>query len=136
MIQRIQTIWLLLASATIFLTLQFPFYSGTLSADNATHYLNATDNFILLVITSLLGSAIFIAIFLFKKRPIQFRICLTAIFSELLVLFLYYRQIQLYSKGILAWSAIFHLLFLFFLILAMRGIHKDDKLIRESNRLR
>ena len=136
MIQRVQTIWMILAAIAIFLTLKFSFYSGTYLTDNTFHSLIATDNFILMVLTSALGSAVVINIFLFKHRSLQFRICIIAIVLELLILFLYYRQTKLYSKGTLDLWSIFHLVTIITLILAAKGIYKDEKLIKDSNRLR
>lgn len=141
MIQRVQTIWLLLASAAIFITLKTSFYSGTLSngtlvSANTFHSLVATDNFILMVLTSALGTAVLINIFLFKHRQVQFRICIIAILAEVLLLFLFYRQTKLYINGTLDIWAIFHLVTIISLIFAARGIYKDEKLIKDSNRLR
>jgi len=141
MIQRVQTIWLLIASIAVFLTLKFAFYSGTLLngtlvSQNSFHSLVATDNFILMVLTCALGSALIINIFLFKHRTLQFRICIIAILLEFLILFLYYRQTKFYSNGTLDVWAIFHLVTIIALILAARGIYKDEKLIKDSNRLR
>ncbi len=136
MIQRVQTIWMILAAIAIFLTLKLPFYSGTLLTDNSFDSLIATDNFILMVLTCALGSALVINIFLFKHRTLQFRICIIAILTELLLLFLYYRQTKLYSNGSLDLWAIFHLVTIIALIFAARGIYKDEKLIKDSNRLR
>ncbi len=136
MIQRVQTIWMILAAIAIFLTLKLPFYSGTLLTDNSFDSLIATDNFILMVLTCALGSALVINIFLFKHRTLQFRICIIAILTELLLLFLYYRQTQLYSNGSLDLWAIFHVVTIIALIFAARGIYKDEKLIKDSNRLR
>ena len=136
MIQRIQTIWLLLASLLVFLTLKFSFYSGTLVFDNTYDSLIATDNIPLMILTSALGTMLFINIFLFKKRTLQIRFCLLGILLECLVVFLYYRQLDLYSKGTFDLWASFHLLAILFIILAMRGIHKDGKIIKDSERLR
>jgi len=141
MIQRVQTIWLLIASIAVFLTLKFAFYSGTLLngtlvSQNSFHSLVATDNFILMVLTCALGSALLINIFLFKHRTLQFRICIIAILLEFLILFFYYRQTKLYANGTLDIWAIFHLITIIALILAARGIYKDEKLIKDSNRLR
>ena len=74
MIQRIQTLWMILAALAVFLTIQFSFYSGTLAVDNTYHTVTATDNFLLLILTSALGTGIVINIFLFKQRSIQMRI--------------------------------------------------------------
>jgi hypothetical protein len=141
MIQRVQTIWLLIAAIAVFLTLKFSFYSGTLSngtlvSQNSFHSVLATDNFILMVLTCALGSALVINIFLFKHRMLQFRICIIALLLEMLILFLYYRQTKLYSNGTVDIWAIFHLVTIIALILAARGIYKDEKLIKDSNRLR
>jgi hypothetical protein len=136
MIQRVQTVWMIIAAIAIFLTLKFSFYSGTLLTDNSFHSVIATDNFILMVLTCALGSALLINIFLFKHRTLQFRICIVAILMELLLLFLYYRQTKLYSNGTLDIWAIFHLVTIIALILAAVGIYKDEKLIKDSNRLR
>jgi len=142
MIQRVQTIWMLIAAIAVFLTLKFSFYSGTLLnsgtlvSNNIFHSLVATDNFLLMVLTSALGSALIINIFLFKNRTLQFRISITALLLEVLILFLYYQQTTHYSNGTLDIWAIFHLIIIIALILAARGIYKDEKLIKDSNRLR
>jgi hypothetical protein len=136
MIQRIQTIWMLLATVAVFLTFKLAFYSGTLAADNSYHSVMATDNFLLLILTSALGTCIFINIFLFKQRSIQFRIIIFALLGECLIIFLYIKETGKYSTGNFGlWSAL-HLLIILFLILAAKGIYNDSKLIKESNRLR
>src|SRR5450432_4473502 len=124
MIQRVQTIWLLLATIAVFLTLQFSFYSGTLIADNSFHLANNTfhsliakDFFMLMVLTSALGTALLINIFLFKYRTVQFKICIIAIIAECLILFLYTRELKQFSQGTLDIWAIFHLVTLITLML-------------------
>ncbi len=136
MIQRVQTIWMIVAALVTFLTLKFSFYSGTLALDNTYHAVMATDNFFILVLTSALGTGIIIDIFLFKHRSVQFRIILFALLAECVIIFLYIRQTNKFSTGNFSlWSAL-HLLIIVFLIFAARGIYKDSKLIKESNRLR
>jgi hypothetical protein len=136
MIQRVQTIWLLLATIAVFLTLQFSFYSGTLLSNNTFYSFSAKDNFVLMVLTSALGTALFINIFLFKHRSLQFKICVIAIIIECLIIFLYTQQLKRFSKGTLDIWAIFHLVTIISLLLAARGIYKDEQLIKDSNRLR
>ncbi len=136
MIQRVQTVWMLLAALAVFLTLKFLFYSGTLISDNQYHPLLATDHLLILILTSALGTGIVINIFLFKNRKVQSRIILIAIILECLIIFLYIKQTDQYSAGSYSlWSAL-HILIIIFLFLAARGIYKDSKLIRDSNRLR
>jgi Domain of unknown function (DUF4293) len=136
MIQRVQTLWMLLAAVLVFLTLEFPFYNGSFAADNSYQAVMATDNFLLLILTSALGTGIVINIFLFKNRTFQSRIILLAVILEAVIIFLYIRQTNKFSNGnFTLWSS-FHVLVILFLILAARGIYKDSKLIRDSNRLR
>jgi hypothetical protein len=136
MIQRVQTLWLLLAVAAILLTLKTSFYSGTLLADNSFHSIMGIDNFGLMILTVAVATALFVNIFLFKHRMLQFRICIFAMLAECLIIFLYFNQIKNYSKGNFdLWCAL-HLFILLFIFLAARGVYKDEKLIKDSNRLR
>lgn len=136
MIQRAQTLWMILAAIAVFLTIKFSFYSGILTIDNSPHVLMAADNFFLLILTSALGTGIIINIFLFKQRSVQIRIIIVAILAECLIIYLYIREIQKYSTGQFTLSSALHILIIIFLIMASRGIYKDSKLIKESNRLR
>ncbi len=136
MIQRIQSVWLLVASIVTVLTLKFSFYSGTHQPDNLYHQVNGTENIMLMFLTITLAALTLINIFLFKTRVIQLRLCIVAIFLDLLLLFLYYRAIQNFSQGEFAITSTFHLLIIISLIFAASGINKDEKLIKESNRLR
>ena len=136
MIQRIQSIWLLVASVVTFLTLKFSFYSGTYLPDNQYHQLNGTENILLMITTIALGVLTLITIFLYKTRIIQLRLCIAGILLDLLLLFLYYRAIQNFSKGEYAITAALHILIIIALIFAASGINKGEKLIRSSDRLR
>jgi hypothetical protein len=148
MIQRVQTLWMLLAAIAVFLTIKFSFYSGTLIMENVTnpstvltpdgsyHALTARDSILILILTGALGAGILINIFLFKHRSIQMRIILAAVVAECLIVYLYFRETNKYSQGNLnIWSAL-HILIMVFLLFAAQGIYKDSKLIKESNRLR
>lgn len=136
MIQRVQTLWMILAAIAIFLTIKFSFYSGMLAVDNTPHVLMAADNFFLLILTSALGTSIIINIFLFKHRSIQMRITIIAILVECLIIYMYFREIKKFSSGNFTLSSGLHILIIIFLIFAARGIYRDSRLIKESNRLR
>lgn len=148
MIQRAQTVWMILAAFAVFLTIKFSFYSGTLAiqeganavtsmaTDGSYQLVTATGNFLILILTSALGTGIIINIFLFKHRSIQIRIIIAAVIMECLIIFLYFRETQKFSQGNYNIWAILHILILVFLVLAARGIYKDSKLIKDSNRLR
>ena len=136
MIQRIQSVWLLLAAIAVFLTIKFPFYSGRTSADGSFHELTGTTSLWILILSCVLGTCIVITIFLFKQRKIQMRITLLCLLGEILLLYLYIRQINHYEQGNFALWFVLHPAIIILLILAARGIYRDAKLIRESNRLR
>jgi len=136
MIQRIQSVWLLVATVVTFLTLKFSFYSGTYLPDNQYHQLNGTDNMLLMATTIALGVLTLITIFLFKTRIIQLRLCIAGILLDMLLIFLYFRAIQDFTKGEYAITAASHIIIIMALIFAASGINKDEKLIKDSNRLR
>ncbi len=136
MIQRIQTIWLLISSIAAFLTLRFSFYSGTYIIDNSYHELRGIDNSYLMLTTIILGGLSFITIFFYKKRPLQIRLSLLCILIEAFILFLYVRELQIFSNGNYNLWAFLHLLILVGLIMAIMGMYRDQKLIKESSRLR
>jgi hypothetical protein len=134
MIQRIQTIWLLLAAIAASLTFKLPYYTGILGATPAS--VIATDGFVLTIVTSAIVFTALIAIFFYKTRKIQLRLCVLGLLLEAGLIYLYYRRIHVFGSGELTIWSIFHMLILFFFFLAARGISKDDKLIKESDRLR
>lgn len=136
MIQRIQTVWLLVATIVTFLTLKLSFYSGTYQPDNQYRQLNGTDNLLLMTATIALGVLTLITIFLFKSRIIQLRLCITGILLDLLLLFLYFRSIRDFIQGEYAITSALHIVIIIALIFAANGINKDEKLIKDSNRLR
>ena len=118
MIQRIQSIWLLLASVVSFLTLKLSFYSGTYLPDNLYHQLNGTQNLGLMIVTIGLGILTLITIFLFKNRVTQLWLCIVAILLDVLLIFLYYQQTKDFSKGDYAFTAVLHIIIIAALVLA------------------
>jgi hypothetical protein len=136
MIQRSQSIWLLLASACAFAGFKFSFYSGNKLNDVLLHELNAASTFILMISTIAVGGLALITIFLFKKRTLQFRLCLLGILLELLLVFLYYRETTTFTQGNYSLTAIIQAVILLGFVLAARGINKDSKMVKDSNRLR
>lgn len=146
MIQRIQTLWLLAAAICAFLALKFSFYSGILinpsvptttpAAADQFHELNGMENFFLNLTTITTGILSLGAIFMYKQRTLQQRICLAALGTELLVLLGYYLAIKNYSKGSVSFMAILQIAIVVSLVLAILGIRKDAAIIAESDRLR
>jgi peptidoglycan/LPS O-acetylase OafA/YrhL len=136
MIQRIQSVWLLIASIVSFLTLKLSFYSGTYLTDNLYHQLNGTESLILMIPTIGLGMLTLITIFLFKNRGTQLWLCIAAIVLDIILVILYYMATKNFSRGDYAFTAVLHAVIIAALLLAAAGINKDEKLIKDSNRLR
>jgi hypothetical protein len=136
MIQRLQTLWLLLAAGCAFASLKLSYYSGTNARGLSPYELNGTENFLLLTTTVIIGALAIFNIFLFKKRTLQLRLCVLGIVLDALLIFLYYREMQTFSEGTLSLSSILQMIVVLAFVLAARGINKDAKLLKESDRLR
>jgi len=138
MIQRIQSVWFLLASACAFLSLKMPFFIGTNKYGIASYKLTGTENIGIMLLTIVIGSLAFVTIFLFKKRRLQIRLSVFGIMLELFLIFLMCMEVRefLAGTGSFALTSLLHSLVLLFFFLAIRGIGNDARIIRESNRLR
>lgn len=136
MIQRIQSVWLLLAAICVGLTVKLPYYSGTNAKGVASYELNATENFLLFSATIITGLLALLTIFFYKQRPLQLRLCVLGIALEALLIFLYYRQVSTFTLGTYSLWSILHAVSVILFFLAAKAINKDEKLIKDSDRLR
>ena len=138
MIQRIQSIYLFLSSVCMVLLSFLPI--GKFSTEDPALASAESTDILPLLITVLAGAAIsFLTIFLFKNRILQKNIAkiglLAIIVSIGLMVFYFFIQestklVQLFPTGLLAiGSAVF-------IFLAIRGISKDENLVRSMDRLR
>lgn len=155
MIQRIQSVWLFFATACIFSLFLFP-YLQVLNTDGSARLIKVTgvyqsiagqqvqtEAFLGLTIASVILALIpFITIFLYEDRKKQVFLCYLAI--ALIIAFSFW-LIQT-AKGILGpvelraenygIGTLLPSITILFLILAIRGIKKDDRLIKSADRLR
>jgi len=137
MLQRIQTIWLLLAGVAAFLTLKLPFYASAEQVNLQYAELNGLNAGLLVsVVTIAIGIIALISIGLYKTRTIQLRLCVVGILMEALLIFLYFRQTTAFIKGTPSVYSILHMCIVLFFVLAARGINNDEKLVKGSDRLR
>jgi|SRR5438477_6395786 len=139
MVQRLQTVWLFLASIFAFMTFKFPFYSGNVVSSNNQLELKkfiASFDILTLIITCVLGMGCFIIIFFYKNRRLQFRLTIALLILSILNLVIYFTRLGKFLNGDLSFAAIFALTIPIFLFLAARGIRKDEKLIKSLDRLR
>lgn len=136
MIQRIQSLWLLLAAACAFAGFKFSYFSGTKLNDATLYELNATSTILLMITTIAVGTLALITIFLYKKRSLQLRLCVLGILLEAVLIFLYYRETMSFVKGTYSLTSILHSVIVLAFVLAARSINKDSKLVKDSDRLR
>ena len=139
MIQRMQTVWLLLAALCAAFTYKFSFYSGnTVDKNNVSKFENlvASSNFLLLIFTAILAAGGLIILFLYKDRKLQFRLTLVAIVLAIIDLIIYFQQMKNFTSGNISLTAVLAFAIPVLLILAARGIWKDEKLVKSLDRLR
>ena len=123
------------------LTFKLPFYSGQLQKDPAKgvvlDYLTAASTPWLVIIGTALTVGILINIFNYKKRKQQLWITIALILVSLLNIVVYwFAQSRYIGGGTFSLSALLALAIPVFLILATRGITKDEKLVKSADRLR
>jgi hypothetical protein len=154
MIQRIQTVWFFLASLTFYALFLFTYahfvQNGSAKALKVTgvyEVLNGqvvrTENFTgLMIATALIGLLPIFAVFFYADRKKQIAIAYIAILAILgffTALYLTTKQVigdfqlqpENYGVGIFLPSVA-----ILFLIFAIKGIRKDERLVRSADRLR
>lgn len=131
MIQRIQTLFLFVASALLFSL----FFSNFIIIDNsAIKYVEYKPFLIFTIATFALS---FIPIFLFKKRMLQMRFCI----FNMILLIAYQVWIEIAISDVAGQStfsitAVFPIIAGILIFLAFRNIGKDEALVQSMNSLR
>lgn len=139
MLQRIQTIWLLLAATCALLTLKVSFYSGNVLVNNQRkfEYLTAMNGgMLLLIFTVTAAVASLIIIFLYKDRKLQLKLTIAAIALGIINIALFFSATDKYAEGNYDITAPVVIAVPVLLILAARGMYKDEKLVKSVDRLR
>jgi hypothetical protein len=155
MIQRIQSLYLLLTTLLSLLFLKSGFLtfinkSGTLmklsllgitSSIGGNNFELVEKTSPLLIYILVIPVISLITLLIYKKRAIQSRLALFLIFftSGLIVLILYYAYYVNTKYGaeiIIRFTMVIPLLILIFSIFAYKGIRKDDDLVKSYDRLR
>ena len=140
MIQRQQTLWLLLSTVSALFCFLFPFAVGGEKIGKATvpavFELNAGSKFLLLVLTGASMALSTVIIFLFKNRKQQMMLCLAGLLISVLLLIVYIIQTNKLIKPTLALWCIFPFAIITGYFMAFRNIRKDEKLIKTLDKLR
>lgn len=138
MIQRQQTLWLILSFIAALLSFVFPFATGNLVENNTVTIktLDAGSDFLLLVLTGICLVIAGITIFLYRNRKQQGWLCIAGAVVSAGILVMYGTAFSKLSSGTLALSSILPLMMFLGFILAWRNIRKDEKLIKSLDKLR
>lgn len=138
MIQRQQTLWLLLTTMAAIFSFMFPFVVGDEIQQNSAvrTVVDAGSTFFLLILTG--GSLILstIIIFLFKNRKQQMWLCVLGVLISGLLIILYIMQMNKLIKPVPALTAVLPVIMLIGYFMAFRGIRKDEKLVKSLDKLR
>jgi len=145
MIQRIQSVFLLLASIAFWSLFKLPFAlsNKTASPFFEDQVLNLNDHTVLLVLCILGGILTAVSIFLFNNRKLQLRLgILNSIFSIFLIavaVWLVFSEAPAIDSSLEISDQIglyMPVVSLIFIILANYFIKKDENLVRSADRLR
>ena len=139
MLQRQQTVWLIIAVVFIILGFSFPFYSGTTYVRD--HLVDGVDlladrKISLFLFSIVTGITAFVALILYKKRKIQLRVTIAALLLSVLLLFFYFREIKDYEHGHILLTSLFTFALPVCFFMAARGIRHDEKLVKSLDKIR
>jgi membrane-associated HD superfamily phosphohydrolase len=139
MIQRIQTVWLFLAALFAALSYKFPFYAGNIiTKENTQQYekLVASSNFLVLIFTAGLIAGLIAIIFMYKNRKQQIGLTAAATGLSIINIILYFTELKKFVSGNMSLTSVFALAIPVFLLFAINGMWKDEKLVKSLDRLR
>lgn len=145
MIQRIQTLFLLVAIIISGLMLYLPVYElvplTTDPADVTRQFMIKDLSALLIIVNGAIAVLAFIAIFLYKKRNLQIRMGNLALLVCCALIGLLFFGADTMSSGMnqkihYLYGSYLPLIQVLFLFLAVRYIKRDEELIRSADRLR
>lgn len=145
MIQRIQSLWLLLAGLLNTGILFFDLYRYNIVLDglSITKSLKVSDHYVSLVMVVLIALLPIVALFMFTNRKKQMGITVISMISCMLFISMTLWRVTGINKlvpppssGNYWIGAVLPVIAILFLILALSGIKKDEKLVKSMDRLR
>jgi hypothetical protein len=143
MIQRIQSLWLLLSALIIALLSRLPIYTGTLG-DGTVKELMTAERLHMMIVALLLIIFPLIAIFLFKNRKGQKQLIWIHILLNLLMLLFFYMakgsfaddQSPAFVSSRYGIAVVIPVLSIILDVMAYNGIRADEKLIKAADKFR
>ena len=140
MLQRIQSIWLLLAATMSALSLKFSFFSGNKlnSETNVKEWIEytAAQGSLNAILTIAICVATLVCIFMYKDRKRQLLINISILVVALLNIVLYFNASKTFTESNTDLTALVSLSIPVLLILSAIGIYKDEQLVKKADRLR
>ncbi|WP_295236050.1 DUF4293 family protein [Sediminibacterium sp.] len=140
MLQRIQSIWLLLAATMSALSLKFSFFSGNkLNPEtNVKEWIEytAAQGSLNAILTIAICVATLVCIFMYKDRKRQLLINISLLVVALLNIVLYFNASKTFTESNTDLTALVSLSIPVLLILSAIGIYKDEQLVKKADRLR
>jgi amino acid transporter len=140
MIQRIQTVFLLLTTITgvLFLSGDLVSLSNSNEGQVAVDISESVYIAALIVLVSLIS---FITIFFYRKRKVQLRLTTVSIVLNIILIlalayYIYHFTAAFGLSLVPGLNLLYPLLMLIFLFLAYRGIKKDEEIVKSYDRLR
>ncbi|RYY55446.1 MAG: DUF4293 family protein, partial [Chitinophagaceae bacterium] len=98
--------------------------------------LEAGSSLFLLILTGLEVLVAAISIFLFKDRKTQLKVVIGGMVISAIILALYFVEVGKFVRGNFALTSIFAILAFIGFIMAIRGIVKDNRLVKSLDKLR
>ena len=143
MIQRKQSLWLLLAALLNAGVLYFPLYKYTLVNVTPDQLLKVSDPYPSLILAVVMICIPLVTIFLFRNRKQQIRMTAYSLIAEAAFIATFIMRVTNLSKlvppptsGTYWIGSILPLVALVFLLMAIVGIRRDEKLVKSVDRLR
>lgn len=141
MIQRIQSLWLLLSTLCAGITWLVPTFAGS-ATDGTMKIFSIRESAILLFLIVFIAASSFINIFFFANRKRQKTVVGLTLLSTLVFILTQYLTVNSFKKdfnvpqGNWEISAILPVFILLFQVFAYLGIRKDERLISSADRMR
>jgi hypothetical protein len=142
MIQRIQTVWLLLAGAAGVLMYRLPIWQHMAANQTAYTKYFASENLLMFLMEAAAALCAFAAVFLFRNRGLQKTLALLGTLLGIALLAWEFFKVEEMKRELTParnmWQlgALMPVAMIVFFLLAHGAIRRDEKLIRSLDRLR
>jgi len=140
MIQRIQSIWLLLAALLTAATFKLSFFSGNKlnNVSNIKEWVEfvASNNAIIMILAVAIAIASLIAIFMYKDRKRQMLITLVTAIVAIIQIVLYFNSKSTFTEANFDLGSLISFAIPVLLFLAAKAIYSDEKMLKNADRLR